>query len=254
MKYNSGGVLVATALDVLNEWMTEGAFKAGDRLSDPTDPYLQHRADCVEEVARAIHQIAEATAGQIYPYLGVDELPTFNLGSGASYLFPSMVGVTPNAPRKMVRLKVSSTATGSRRFGRAFEPRGRYGLNAIGLDRQVGRDGQNRAQLCLHLSSRAFVPYADIGDRSMHGQGVSYLWVTITTKGVLRFERVTCEIDPDMLLDASFNRRSKGDALKITRHELTEEERHTEYVLGLTSDLSLLAAYLREIAEAQARL
>jgi hypothetical protein len=83
---------------------------------------------------------------------------------------------------------------------------------------------------------------------------VSYLWVTITTEGVLRFERVTCEIDPGMLLDASFNRRSKGDVLKITRHELNEEERHAACVLGLTSDLSSLAAYLREIAEAQSRL
>jgi hypothetical protein len=83
---------------------------------------------------------------------------------------------------------------------------------------------------------------------------VSYLWATITTEGVLRFERVTCEIDPEILLDASFNRRTKGDVLRVMRHELTEEERHMECALGLTSNLSSLAAYLREIAVAQSRL
>lgn len=245
---------MATALDVLDEWMTEGVFVAGDRLIDPTDSYLQHRADCVEEIARAIHQIAKATAGRIYPYLGVDELPAFRSDSLVSHLFPSMVGAMLNTPRKMVRLKVPSPVLSSLRFGDTFEPRGRYGLNAIGLDRQVGRDGQSRAQLCLHLSSRAFVPYVDIG-KQMSGQGMSYLWATITTEGVLRFERVTCEIDTAWLLEASFNQRSKGDAMKITRHELaTEKERHTEGVSGLTSDLSSLAVYLREIAVAQARL
>jgi hypothetical protein len=114
----------------------------------------------------------------------------------------------------------------------------------------MGRDGQSRAQLCLHLSSRVFVPYADIGAMSVCGLGVPYLWVTITTKGVLRCERVTCEIDTDMLLEASFNQRPKGDVLKITRLELNEEERDAEGVPRLISDLSSLAAYLREIAEA----
>lgn len=234
-----------TPLDALEQWERDGTFKAGEHLTSPTDAYLQHRADCVEQAAQALHHVVRTNPNT--PYVNAEHLPV-PYAERLVHLFPTMSEAVHGVPRTIVTLKNPSGLRLSSRSVR-FAPRGRYGLNAVVLDSQVA-DGQGRAQLALHLSARTFVPYIDTGRKSADGEGISHLWVTITTDGVMRVERITVVIDPVLLLEASLGWRPKTDALTISRHVLSDEESYDERIWGLTSDLASLAGYLREVATA----
>jgi hypothetical protein len=237
-----------SVLDILGPWMANEVFAPSRSHLDAGDSHVDRRAAGVERIARALHKVALATVGQTYQYVRFEEVMTPH-SSVASHLFPKMVGATTNVARQIVTLEIPFTGRTTMLHDHLFGSRGHYGLNAVALDRQVGADGRSRAQVCLHLSNREFVPYMEVNDTSTGESGLAYVWATVTTDGVMRFERVTCDISARCLLEASLGRRPAHDALTIKREELDGEEIYPGFAYRLGDDLPLLAAYLRELAQ-----
>lgn len=235
-----------TALESLDSWVKEGVFTPTVNSLDPANRYAGRRAEGVEKIVRAMRVVAQATAEQPYEHVRhVKVLEPFSQVGG--FLLPDMVSLSRYTARQLVTLELPIVTQPEMRHSFLFGPRGRYGLNAVVLDR---RENAELSRVSLHISDRPeFVPYASVNKQPTQQVGQSYVWATISTNGTMKFDRVSCGIDPRKLLEASLGRRPGGDVLAIWQDELDPEALHPGFALQFGADLPLLGAYLKEVAQ-----